>query len=154
MYRKIIFPSIKTSLKLSNLDNKTAIVTGGATGLGKKMAEHFASNNVNTIICSRNLERLEKTTDEINKQLHEIIDIKLLDQMLKHNAVDDKYIFSLINFIITQLKDFDSIDNEPIYEKWRNLINIHLSSNTLLYIIIPRFLRETFFYIDEIENNI
>ena len=68
MYRKIIFPSIKTSLKLSNLDNKTAIVTGGATGLGKKMAEHFASNNVNTIICSRNLERLEKTTDEINKQ--------------------------------------------------------------------------------------
>ena len=91
---------------------------------------------------------------ELHKQLHEIIDIKLLDQMLKHNAVDDKYIFSLINFIITQLKDFDSIDNEPIYEKWRNLINIHLSSNTLLYIIIPRFLRETFFYIDEIENNI
>lgn len=91
---------------------------------------------------------------ELHKQLHEIIDIKLLDQMLKHNAVDDKYIFSLINFIITQLKDFDSINNEPIYEKWRNLINIHLSSNTPLYIIIPRFLRETFFYIDEIENNI
>ena len=91
---------------------------------------------------------------ELHQQLHEIIDIKLLDQMLKHNAVDDKYIFSLINFIITQLKDFDSIDNEPSYEKWRNLINIHLSSNTPLYIIIPTFLRETFFYIDEIEYNI
>ena len=32
------------------------------------MAEHFASNNVNTIICSRNLERLEKTSNEINEK--------------------------------------------------------------------------------------
>lgn len=68
MNRKIIFPTIKSSLKLANLENKTAIVTGGATGLGRKMAEHFASNNVNTIICSRNLERLEKTTNEINEK--------------------------------------------------------------------------------------
>lgn len=68
MNRKIIFPTIKSSLKLANLENKTAIITGGATGLGKKMAEHFASNNVNTIICSRNLERLEKTTNEINEK--------------------------------------------------------------------------------------
>ena len=63
-----IFPVIKKVLKLDCLKNKTAIITGGATGLGKKMAEHYAANDVNTIICSRNLERLEKTTNEINSK--------------------------------------------------------------------------------------
>lgn len=61
-----VFPIMKNILKLNCLNHKTAIVTGGATGLGKKMAEHYASNNVNTIICSRNVDRLEKTTNEIN----------------------------------------------------------------------------------------
>ena len=63
-----IFPVIKNVLKLNCLNNKTAIVTGGATGLGRKMAEHYARNNVNTIICSRNLDRLERTANEINNQ--------------------------------------------------------------------------------------
>ena len=63
-----VFPVMKQVLKLDCMKNKTAIITGGATGLGKKMAEHYAANDVNTIICSRNLERLEKTTNEINRK--------------------------------------------------------------------------------------
>lgn len=59
---------MKQVLKLDCMKNKTAIITGGATGLGKKMAEHYAANDVNTIICSRNIERLEKTTNEINSK--------------------------------------------------------------------------------------
>ena len=59
---------MKQVLKLDCMKNKTAIITGGATGLGKKMAEHYAANDVNTIICSRNLERLDKTTNEINSK--------------------------------------------------------------------------------------
>jgi NADP-dependent 3-hydroxy acid dehydrogenase YdfG len=39
-----VFPVIKQVLKLDCLKNKTAIITGGATGLGKKMAEHYAAN--------------------------------------------------------------------------------------------------------------
>jgi 2,4-dienoyl-CoA reductase len=63
-----VFPVMKQVLKLDCMKNKTAIITGGATGLGKKMAEHYAANDVNTIICSRNIERLEKTTNEINSK--------------------------------------------------------------------------------------
>ena len=33
-----VFPVVKKVLKLDCLNNKTAIITGGATGLGKKMA--------------------------------------------------------------------------------------------------------------------
>lgn len=63
-----VFPVMKQVLKLNSYKNKTAIITGGATGLGKKMAEHYAANDVNTIICSRNVERLEKTSNEINSK--------------------------------------------------------------------------------------
>ena len=67
MLRKI-FPKNTSILKLPTLNNKTVIITGGATGLGQKMAEHFSANNVNTIICSRNIENLKSTTDKINNK--------------------------------------------------------------------------------------
>lgn len=66
MNRKI-FPTLLNKLIIPHMTNKTVIITGGATGLGKQMAEHFASNNVNTIICSRNEDRLYETTQYINK---------------------------------------------------------------------------------------
>ena len=59
MYRKIFLQN-KSILKIPTLKNNTVIITGGATGLGKTMAKHFAENNVKTIICSRNLKRLQK----------------------------------------------------------------------------------------------
>lgn len=67
-YMVNIFPLMKDVLRIPHLKNKTVIVTGGATGLGKKIAEHYACNDVNTIICSRNEERLQNTTNEINKK--------------------------------------------------------------------------------------
>lgn len=66
MYRTI-FKKNKSILNIPTLKNNTVIITGGATGLGKVMAKHFAENDVNTIICSRNLKRLQNTTTEINK---------------------------------------------------------------------------------------
>ena len=66
MYRKIFLQN-KSILKIPTLKNSTVIITGGATGLGKSMAKHFAENDVKTIICSRNLKRLQNTTTEINK---------------------------------------------------------------------------------------
>lgn len=61
-----VFPLIKDIIKIPTLKNKTVLITGGATGLGQKMAEHFAANDVNTVICSRNEDRLKNTSNEIN----------------------------------------------------------------------------------------
>ena len=58
MIRKI-FPKNINLVKLPTLKNKTVIITGGATGLGEKMAEHFSGNGAKTIICSRNEENLK-----------------------------------------------------------------------------------------------
>jgi len=49
------------------LDNKTIIITGGGTGLGKSMAAYFLKLGANIVICSRRLEVLEKTARELEE---------------------------------------------------------------------------------------
>lgn len=53
------------------LDNKTIIITGGGTGLGKSMATYFLKLGANVVICSRRLEVLETTAKELEKQTGE-----------------------------------------------------------------------------------
>lgn len=47
------------------LENRTIIVTGGGTGLGKSMAAYFLRLGSNVVICSRKLDILEKTAAEL-----------------------------------------------------------------------------------------
>ncbi|MCE6989265.1 SDR family oxidoreductase [Dyadobacter sp. CY323] len=49
------------------LQNKTIIVTGGGTGLGKSMATYFLTLGANIVICSRRFEVLEKTAEELRE---------------------------------------------------------------------------------------
>ncbi|MEO6685242.1 MAG: SDR family NAD(P)-dependent oxidoreductase, partial [Dyadobacter sp.] len=50
------------------LENKTIIVTGGGTGLGKSMGAYFLKLGANVVICSRRLEVLETTAKELEEQ--------------------------------------------------------------------------------------
>ena len=45
-----------------SLEGKTAIVTGGGTGIGKSIALEFARAGADVAICSRKLEHLEPVT--------------------------------------------------------------------------------------------
>ncbi|CAH0122691.1 NAD-dependent glycerol dehydrogenase [Paenibacillus sp. CECT 9249] len=54
--------------KLFDLTGKTSIVTGGAVGLGKAMAQAFASFGSNVVIADVNLAIARQTADEIAKQ--------------------------------------------------------------------------------------
>ncbi|MBP9548634.1 MAG: SDR family oxidoreductase [Chitinophagales bacterium] len=47
------------------LKDKTIIVTGGGTGLGKSMTTYFLQLGANAIITSRKLDVLQKTADEL-----------------------------------------------------------------------------------------
>lgn len=48
--------------------NKTALITGATSGIGKATAIIFAKNGINLIICGRRKEKLEALADEL-KQL-------------------------------------------------------------------------------------
>jgi NAD(P)-dependent dehydrogenase (short-subunit alcohol dehydrogenase family) len=55
-------------LREGALDDKTIIVTGGGTGLGRSMAAYFLKLGANVVICSRRLEVLEKTASELTSE--------------------------------------------------------------------------------------
>jgi len=49
------------------LKDKTAIITGGASGFGQGIAERFAQEGASTVIADLNLERAKAVADAINK---------------------------------------------------------------------------------------
>ncbi|HKQ32862.1 MAG TPA: glucose 1-dehydrogenase [Thermodesulfobacteriota bacterium] len=51
--------------ELFNLTGKTAVVTGGYTGIGKQMALGLAEAGADVAVCARNLDGCEKTAREI-----------------------------------------------------------------------------------------
>jgi NAD(P)-dependent dehydrogenase (short-subunit alcohol dehydrogenase family) len=79
------------------LKEKVILVTGGGTGLGKSMAGRFSELGAKIIICSRKLEVLEKTADEISKKTgNEVfpyqLDVRKPDDIEKLiNLLDQKY---------------------------------------------------------------
>jgi len=57
--------NVKGMLKENSLKEKTVLVTGGATGLGKSMATYFLELGANIVIASRKQEALDKAKDEL-----------------------------------------------------------------------------------------
>lgn len=53
-------------LKEGSLKGKTAVVTGGGTGLGRAMSQYFLELGANVVITSRKVEVIEKTAKELS----------------------------------------------------------------------------------------
>lgn len=54
-------------LRDNALKGQVIIITGGGSGLGKAMTTYFLELGARTVITSRNLEKLEKTAEELEK---------------------------------------------------------------------------------------
>lgn len=50
------------------LQNKTAIITGGGSGIGKAIAQTFANQDAKVYIIDQNLDAANKTAENINKK--------------------------------------------------------------------------------------
>jgi NAD(P)-dependent dehydrogenase (short-subunit alcohol dehydrogenase family) len=55
-------------LKPGSLKEKTIIITGGGTGLGRSMGKYFLDLGANLVITSRKLDVLEKTAAEMRQE--------------------------------------------------------------------------------------
>jgi NAD(P)-dependent dehydrogenase (short-subunit alcohol dehydrogenase family) len=68
-----------------SLEGKTAIVTGGGTGIGKSIAIEFARAGADVALCSRKLEHLEPVAKAINdlgrKTFAAAVDVRQEDQV-------------------------------------------------------------------------
>ncbi len=65
------------------LKNKTALITGATGGLGKAIARHLASENVNLILLGRDEERLEGVTN-VQMRLCDLSNIEQVENVIKN----------------------------------------------------------------------
>ncbi len=55
-------------LRDNALKNKTFVVTGGGSGLGKSMTKYLLELGANVVITSRNIDKLQKSADELQEE--------------------------------------------------------------------------------------
>jgi len=87
------------------LEGKHIIVTGGGSGLGKSMTRYFLQLGAKVVITSRNLEKLQKTAEELMQEtggdvLALACDVRHYEQvenMLKEAVSKFGYINGLVN---------------------------------------------------------
>jgi len=58
----------ESMLKDGSLKDKTIVVTGGGSGLGKAMSTYFLQLGANVVISSRNIEKLQHTAKELEEK--------------------------------------------------------------------------------------
>ena len=113
-----------------SLDNRTAIVTGGAQGFGLAMTERFLESGANVVIWDFDKKAVEKTVNKLNnsKLSSAIIDVTDFDQV---SSEVEK---------ITKIKKIDifinnagiagqntTVWNYPI-EEWKKVLDLNLNA--------------------------
>ena len=76
-----------------NSEQKVAIVTGGASGLGYAIAEKFVKNNIRTIIVGRTEQKLQDAKEQFGENCaYESFDLSNLEQMPQFvQRIHDRY---------------------------------------------------------------
>ena len=113
-----------------SLDNRTAIITGGAQGFGLAMAERFLDSGANVIIWDFDKSAVEKTIKKLNnpKLSTAVIDVTNFDQISKEveKITKNKKIDIFVNNAgiagqITTLWDY------PI-DEWKKVLDLNLNA--------------------------
>ncbi len=118
-----------------NLENKTALVTGAASGIGKEIAETFATAGASVGICDLNIEGAKATADSIvasgGKAVAVAMDVTSEESV---NAATDQVTdaFGPLDILISNagiqivnpIQDYDFGD-------WKKMLAIHLDGGFL-----------------------
>ncbi|MBU4228310.1 SDR family oxidoreductase [bacterium] len=116
---------------MRKLNEKIAIVTGGASGLGRAVAEKFAESGAKVAILDINIELGGKVADEINKKGGNAIAVKcdVTNEKIVDKAfatVLEKYKRIDIAHINAGIIDKCRFINETSFDDWRKIISVNL----------------------------
>ncbi len=111
-----------------DLNNRTAIITGGAQGFGLDIAKRFLNSGVKTIIWDIDENELKKATQELNNPnlSYKVVDVsnykkvkETVDQITKSTNIDILINNAGITGSTSTLWDYD-------VEEWNKIIQINL----------------------------
>lgn len=127
--------------------NKTVLITGATSGIGKATAQILAKNNYNIIICGRRGDRLEELQKELSSfaNVHCLqFDIRNKESVFeKINSLPES--FSKIDILINNAGNAHGLDpiQEGNIDDWEAMIDINIKG--LLYVskaIIPKMIAQ------------
>ncbi len=123
-------------MNTGNVKNKVVLITGSASGIGKRMAEKFAENGAKVVIADLNLDSANSVAKEIKEKFKVdtmAIKMNVTSEEEVNSGIDNVFKkFGRINVLVSNagiqtiapIIDFD-------YTAWKNLIGIHLNGTFL-----------------------
>jgi len=118
-------------MELFILKDKTAVVTGGGTGLGRQMSVGLAEAGANIVVCSRKLERCQEAARQI-----ETLGVKALALRCDLNREDevDRVVqetvkeFGMIDILVNNSGRTWGASAEDIeLENWKKVIDVNVT---------------------------
>ena len=116
---------------LFDLGGKTAIVTGGGSGIGRQMAQGLAEAGANLVLCARKAERCEQAAAELEQ-----IGVRALG--LGCDVRDAEQVQAVVNSAVEELGGVDVLVNnagtvwgatpeEMPLEGWQKVVDVNLT---------------------------
>ena len=122
-------------MELFDLRGKTAIVTGGSTGLGLQMAFGLAEAGANIVVCSRKLERCQEAAGKVETLGVRTLALRCdlnreeeIDQVVEETVRRFGRIDVLVN---NSGKTWGASPEELELENWRKVIEINVTGTFL-----------------------
>lgn len=91
---------------------------------------------------------------DIHQSIAEYIDVELIKQMLEHDAMDNKFVTGLVNYIITTLKNLEAPIQNIKTETWREETLKLLEDTKDIPDLLTGFFQKVFDKIEVIENEV
>jgi 3-hydroxybutyrate dehydrogenase len=116
------------------LTNKTALITGAASGIGRAIAERFAEAGANIIIADINLDSAEKTAKTIAETTKQeciavTMDVSQQNSVANAFAIAKKH-FPQLDIVVNNagVQIISPLAEFPLKD-WQKLIDIHLNGS-------------------------
>ncbi|MBP1645625.1 MAG: 3-oxoacyl-(acyl-carrier-protein) reductase [Bacteroidetes bacterium] len=111
---------------MKRLENKIAIITGGASGIGKATAEKFVQEGAKVIIWDLNEQRGNEVAKELGAKFAKVNTSNYQDIEKAAKAVNDE--FGRIDILINNAGiTRDSTVKKMTVEQWQKVIDVNLS---------------------------
>jgi 3-oxoacyl-[acyl-carrier protein] reductase len=129
------------------LDNKTALVTGASSGIGRAIAKGLAAEGVQLTIVARRIELLDTLSTEIVRAggvLPHVIEIDLMDPgAVEHIALISQVASQHVDILVNCAGGSRPLPIDAAEERWEEAMTLNFSRvRQLTHALLPGMIRQ------------